>query len=160
MKKAMLFVVSLLFSVSVSAASLTLSGGSGLFLNNGTSSAGVVTTGTGSETWSLTTTADTTVVVDATFNPDTGATVSIFDGVTEIGTAMTSPGEGATGTASFFAFLMAGTTYDFFISDVATFTTAIISAVPVPAALWLLGPALLGFFGLRRNAMSTNAVSA
>ncbi|HBQ59575.1 MAG TPA: hypothetical protein DD671_08115, partial [Balneolaceae bacterium] len=30
-------------------------------------------------------------------------------------------------------------------------------AVPVPAALWLFAPALMGFFGLRRKALKTAA---
>lgn len=37
------------------------------------------------------------------------------------------------------------------ISHVAYFNTSAISEVPVPAALFLFGPALLGFLGLRRR---------
>lgn len=37
------------------------------------------------------------------------------------------------------------------ISHIALFNTAPISAVPVPAALWLFAPALLGLVGLRRK---------
>jgi len=40
----------------------------------------------------------------------------------------------------------------------ATFTE--VSAVPLPAALWLFGPALLGFMGFRRKAVNTDAASA
>ena len=52
--------------------------------------------------------------------------------------------------------LLAGVTYFFDISGVSGGTpltaTLSISAVPVPAALFLFAPALLGFLGLRRKA--------
>ena len=41
-------------------------------------------------------------------------------------------------------------------SDVLKYDLSI-SAVPVPAALWLFAPALMGFFGLRRKAQKTAA---
>lgn len=37
------------------------------------------------------------------------------------------------------------------ISHIAYFNTSDISAIPIPAALWLFGPALLGFMGFRRR---------
>jgi len=37
------------------------------------------------------------------------------------------------------------------ISHVAYFNTSSVSAVPVPAALWLFAPALMGFLGFRRR---------
>ncbi|WP_273180285.1 MULTISPECIES: VPLPA-CTERM sorting domain-containing protein [Methylophaga] len=41
------------------------------------------------------------------------------------------------------------------ISHIALFNTAPISAVPVPAALWLFAPALLGLVGFRRRQSAT-----
>ena len=37
------------------------------------------------------------------------------------------------------------------ISHYSIYTTDAISEVPIPAALWLFAPALLGFLGLRRK---------
>jgi len=39
----------------------------------------------------------------------------------------------------------------------ATWTASDVSAVPLPAAVWLFGPALLGFMGFRRKAVDTVA---
>lgn len=39
-----------------------------------------------------------------------------------------------------------------------SFTEADVPAIPLPAALWLFGPALLGFMGFRRKALKTDAI--
>jgi hypothetical protein len=52
-----------------------------------------------------------------------------------------------TGTASVTADLLAGQRYDFSMG-----ASAEASAVPVPAAVWLLGSGLIGLVGLRRRA--------
>lgn len=45
--------------------------------------------------------------------------------------------------------------------DSGSFVATEVSAVPLPAALWLFGPALLGFMGFRRKAVNTvNVVAA
>ncbi|MAX52576.1 MAG: hypothetical protein CMH22_11400 [Methylophaga sp.] len=166
MKKAMLFFVALLFSVSVNAATLTLTGvgSSGatqsVDVNNNST---VLAGGTVGEvtSWSslfdLSSDDNTAVKVEWSFNPFaalTGATL-VF-GELDLGGDYL-PGAQTfdiTGDFSFTAFLTAGVVYGLDIIDASSNILKYdvsVSAVPVPAALFLFAPALLGFLGLRRK---------
>lgn len=158
MKKAMLFAITLLFSFNANAASINifndvLGGGAsfvGYNFNDGPlaaasySAQGDFTIGN-----VVTVDKDVNAVLEWTFNPEanlTGAEISKggdFDLVTAI-----------TGDYKFSMFLQAGVTYFFDIVGNVNPAAGIqlsVQAVPVPAALWLLAPALMGFFGLRRR---------
>ena len=158
MKKAMLFVVALLFSVSVNAATLSLSEVSSsiasqsadvtsgsVVLGSGT----VSTAGTWSSEFALSTDEATPVVIAWSFNPAiTGATL-VF------GTLGDTVSYAITDDFSFTAMLTAGTNYILKIIDATSGVVKYdvsVSAVPVPAALFLFAPALLGFLGMRRKA--------
>jgi hypothetical protein len=165
MKKVMFLLVGLLFSVSASAATLSLSGAGSsgatqdvsVFNNNGNLATGGGGTSGGAVWYSdfdLTTDVDTNAVVQWTFNPEANlqsATVGI----------------GSDSNAGYFqtwnitsnfitSFLfLAGETYWIDIFNVTSSGLEYdvsVNAVPVPAALLLFAPALLGFFGLRRKA--------
>jgi hypothetical protein len=171
MKKAMLFVVSFLFAVSANAATLDLTlDGTGGFLGgasqtiNSNNSSDVSASGLGlGVTWFsdfiLESDKDTKAVISfeaigaslskhSSINVDFGDASPIF-----------SAGESPfTGVFSFTQTVMltAGTQYFFLldgIKNVAGYSLNV-SAVPIPAALWLFAPALLGFFGLRRKAQN------
>lgn len=158
MKKAMLFAITLLFSFNANAATITivndvLAGGASFNsfnFNNGPlavasySAVGDFTIGN-----QVTVDEDTNAVIEWSFNPEanlTGAEISEggdFDLITAI-----------TGDYKFSMFLQAGVTYFFDIIGNVNPAAGIqlsVQAVPVPAALWLLAPALMGFFGLRRR---------
>ncbi|WP_417498680.1 hypothetical protein [Methylophaga sp.] len=167
MKKAMLFFVALLFSVSVNAATLTLTGigSSGatqsVDVNNNST---VLAGGTVGEVASwfsefdLSSDTSTNVKVEWSFNPFAALT-----GATLVFGELESPGgdykPGAqtfdiTGDFSFTAFLAANVYYGLDIinatSNILKYDVSV-SAVPVPAALFLFAPALLGILGLRRK---------
>jgi len=157
MKKAMLFVVALLFSVSVNAATLSLSEVSSSVASQSadvTSGSVVLGSGTVSKkgTWSsefaLSTDEATPVVIAWSFNPAiTGATL-VF------GTLGDTVSYAITDDFSFTAMLTAGTNYILKIIDATSGVVKYdvsVSAVPVPAALFLFAPALLGFLGMRRK---------
>ncbi|MEC9412458.1 MAG: hypothetical protein VX829_07245 [Pseudomonadota bacterium] len=160
MKKAMLFVVALLFSVSVNAATLSMSTAGSSFdqdvdVSNGSVVLGGGTVSEGPGTWfsqfDVSTDADTAVKVEWSFNPTSslaGATLRFNNGVDGIQLF------NITGDFSFTAMIYQGytawvdiidATRNVFKYDVS------VSAVPVPAALFLFAPALLGFLGLRRK---------
>jgi len=154
MKKVMFILVGFLLSFSVSAATLTLTGGSGMNTAPGETVNTVSLGNAGLIEWALTSDEDTTVTVAATFNPDTMATLSIFDSSNTLirsASAISIDG-GNTSTLFFYAALIKDTLYSLVISEVANLTTATVSAVPIPAALWLFAPALAGLFGFRRKA--------
>jgi hypothetical protein len=165
MKKAMLFIVSMLFAVSVNAATLSLStAGSSLgtsqsvsgVLNNGDLAVGSGETSGGqwSSLFDLTTDTDTTAKVEWSFNPESAVTsAELAIGAYGYGYLATFDVVGDFVTNFFFE---AGKTY--WIDFKSVVSTALsydlsVAAVPVPAALWLFGPALLGLFGLRRKAV-------
>ena len=173
MKNAMLFCIALLFSVGANAATLTLStvGSSGAtqsidLNNNSTVLAGgtVANSGVWESLFDVQTDVDTPVKVEWSFNP----TNSLSNAQLAFG-LLTGPGGGYVGAPTIFnitgdfiftAILTAGSFFgvDIFnaTSDVLKYDLSI-SAVPVPAALWLFAPALMGFFGLRRKALKTAA---
>jgi hypothetical protein len=167
MKKVMLFVVSMLFAVGVNAASLSLTNSSTINANQSVS--GVVNNGpvaigggdTSGGTWSsffnLTTDLDTAANVEWSFNPEsavTTATLKIWDAETltvlhtvdVVGDYITSFNflAGTEYWVDFYSVTSSALSYDVSVST--------ISAIPVPAALLLFAPALLGFLGLRRKA--------
>jgi hypothetical protein len=167
MKKAMLFLVALMFSVGVNAATLTLTGigSSGATQsvdvnNNSTVLAGgtVGEVGNWNSQFDLTSDTATNVKIEWSFNPFTaltGATVKFGEITGPNGIYL--PGAQTfviTGDFSFTAFLAANVFYGLDIIDAASNILKYdvsVSAVPVPAALFLFAPALLGFLGLRRK---------
>lgn len=164
MKKAMLFVIALLFSVAANAATLNLTGNGAsnasqdIDVSNGSVVLGSGTATSGSGTWeswfSVVANETTPVVIEWSFNPTSsiksakiafgvlGDTINIFD---------------ITSDFSFTAVLTAGLTY---VLDIYDATRGIykydlsVSAVPVPAALFLFAPVLLGFLGFRKKAIA------
>ncbi|MCB2425883.1 hypothetical protein [Methylophaga pinxianii] len=173
MKKTMLFFAAMLFSLNASAASLNLVGAG---TNKGsvvTGSGDVVTAswssnGTGGATISDSFTASSDVAtagtLSLTFNPLIPSTsVSIFDGIKT--TVLDVVRIGSLGVVEYSWILEAATDYVISVmigrgaagSNYDLRLDSGVSEVPVPAALWLFAPALLGFFGLRRKAK--NAVA-
>ena len=174
MKKTMLFFAAMLFSLNVSAATLSLVGAGTNAGSVGIASGPVVTSswsanGIGGATINDVFTASsdvaTTGTLSLTFNPliPNRTSVSIFDGITT--TFLDVVRVGSLGVVEFSWMLEAATNY---VINVAIGRGAAgsnydlrldsgISEVPVPAALWLFAPALLGFLGLRRKAK--NAVA-
>ncbi|MBL4743658.1 MAG: hypothetical protein JKX87_03325 [Cycloclasticus sp.] len=163
MKKVMFLIVGMLFAVSVNAATLTLTGAVG--------NAGAVKFGSGNlvtadwsssqnsgetinDVYTVTTDALSGGYLSVTFNPLTpGSTVSLFDGNSLINLAVNAVGPN--GSASYFWVLAANTVYNVYIditNAVAASNYDLRIATPIPAALFLFAPALLGFFGLRRKA--------
>ena len=166
MKKAMLFVVSFLFAVSANAATLDLTlAGTGGFLGgatqtiNSNNSSDVSASGLGlGVTWysDFVLQSDKNTKALITFEA-IGASLSNHSSI-NVGFGDKSP---FTGIFSFSQTVMltAGTQYFFLldgIKNVAGYKLNV-SAVPIPAALWLFAPALLGFFGLRRKAQNAAA---
>ena len=163
MKKVMLFIASMLVAVSVNAASLNLSTFDQDVANNATNN--FITNGD---------TATSHSTIDAAGSFDLGHhIVSAVDQVVNIEwsfnkqenlvSADISKGgsfvlvQAVTGLGySFNMLLLAGVDYFFDITGISAGTplnaTLTMSAVPVPAALFLFAPALLGFLGLRRKA--------
>lgn len=161
MKKAMLFIVALMFSVGVNAATLTFSGFDSGFASqsvdvaSGSTVLGGGTVSEGPGTWfsqfNLKSDFGTAVKIEWSFNPKAS-----FNFGTLVFGAVGGPYTyiDITGDTSFTAMLVGGVTYvvdiidatrDVFKYDVS------VSAVPVPAALFLFAPALLGFLGVRRK---------
>mgnify|MGYP000572021582 CR=1 FL=1 len=160
MKKAMLFVVALMFSVGVNAATLTIDGADSTFAQTTSTpgsvvlGGGEVPEGTGTDTWfsqfDVTTDKTTAVKVKWSFNPDAlaGATLEFDNGVDPIKQFFIS------GDFSFTAMIYEGIVAFVDIVDATQSKMRYdvsVSAVPVPAALFLFAPALLGFLGLRRK---------
>jgi len=170
MKKAMLFIIALMFSVSASAASLNLSTfdqdidtnatNNALYDNtsqavsfNTIDSAGSFTLG-----HHLVSAEDVTVNVEWTFNKQANF---LSGDITKGGSLVFV--QSVTGAGySFVMSLLAGVDYYFDVTGISggnpLTATLTVSAVPVPAALFLFAPALLGFLGLRRK--SASAVAA
>lgn len=161
MKKAMLFFAALLFSVNASAATLNLVGDAANVGTVGISSGQVVTASaalskgqTVSDAYTLTTDALSGAYLSLTFNtlaPNTS--VSIFDGISFVEPAIVAVA--SLGVVDYFWVLQAATDYviSIFIESANAGSNYDLRVeTPIPAALWLFAPALLGFFGLRRKA--------
>jgi len=171
MKKAMLFVVSFLFAVSANAATLTLSpaGTSWNAVQTVYTETGSTVEGGGKAVgvfnpWSslFDVTSDTTTeaVISWNFFPESFVkSATLTFGNDEVGIIGQWTENSNFSTT---VLLAAGTSY---WVDFTTVYSGIVkyglevSAVPIPAALWLFAPALLGFLGLRRRAQKT-AVAA
>jgi hypothetical protein len=171
MKKAMLFLVALLFSFGANAASLNLHtvSSSGAtqsvdvasgqtVLGSGT----VATAGSWYSLFDVDTTADTTAIFSWTFNPENLASGQVkFGEVSCYGCGyVSSVVYNITSSFTFSAFLEAGKIYGI---DLINATSTVmkydlsVQAVPVPAAAFLFAPALLGLFGLRRKSQAVAA---
>jgi hypothetical protein len=163
MKKAMLFFAALLFSVNASAASLTLVGDAANAGVVGIGSGPVVTAAWSSsvfggesvnDSYTITTDTLTGGILSLTFNPlAAGTTVSVTGGGNTVFPVITPVFD--LGVTQYFWVLQAATDYVINIlisSAVAGSNYDLRVETPIPAALWLFAPALLGFFGLRRKA--------
>ncbi|THK43076.1 hypothetical protein E8Q33_00040 [Methylophaga sp. SB9B] len=174
MKKTMLFFAAMLFSFNVNAASLSLVGADSNAGTVGIASGSVVTSGwsaggiggtTINDVFTVSSDVATTGTLSLTFNPliPNRTSVSIFDGVTT--TLLDVIRIGSLGVVEYSWMLEAATNYVISVmigrgaagSNYDLRLDSGISEVPVPAALWLFAPALLGFFGLRRKAMKAAA---
>ena len=158
MKKAMLFIVALLFSVSVNAATLTLTAVAHTDTINQvipTKASSLASQGLGDSDiyrqFTLVSDTDTQVRFELGPNVVTDVTQWSFDidGVKTIGTTLSSNVVRSYDLA-------AGVAIDLWYQVVygtdGNTSTLTVQAVPVPAALFLFAPALLGFLGLRRKA--------
>lgn len=172
MKKTMLFFTALLFSLNANAASLNLAGNSSNTGTIGFETGDVVTaawssTSSGasvSDIFTISSDAATTATLSLTFNPMAANTsVSIFDGLSATGLNILKVG--SLGVLEYTWVLEAATNYvlNIFISNAAAGSNydlrlaTGISEVPVPAALWLFAPALMGLLTLRRKAKLATA---
>ncbi len=166
MKKTMLFFTALLFSLNANAASLNLAGDSSNTGTVGFGSGDVVTAGWNStssgasvsDSFTISSDTATTATLSLTFNPlSPNSSVSIFDGTSNIGLDIFKIG--SLGLLEYTWVLEAATEYvlNIFISNAAAGSNydlrlaTGISEVPVPAALWLFAPALMGLLTLRRK---------
>ena len=163
MKKAMLFIIALLFSVGASAASLTLTAGTNPHVNstidsyqfNGSSGpiANASTSGPNFITWfNVTSDVDTVARVEWSFNPAENLDIAKLYFDSAITTEITRLTDGFTVIQTIL--LTAGERFWLNVRGEALGNLAYtmsVQAVPVPAALFLFAPALLGFLGLRRK---------
>ncbi|PHS69263.1 MAG: hypothetical protein COB23_06480 [Methylophaga sp.] len=166
MKKVMLFAIALLFSVNASAASINVVNddvfGSAAFLGtafNDTSSVvsnAVATEGEFEVLYSAVTDVNTWAIVEWTFNPST--TLAWADLAFDSTVSGFVPFfETVSGAFATYVYLEALEIYFFDIIGESLGNlgvTMTVTAVPVPAALFLFVPALLGLFGLRRRVTS------
>jgi len=164
MKKVMLFIATMLFAVSASAASLNLStfeqdvasNATNNFISTGATGATSFNTVTAAGSFDLghkvVSAVDQMVNIEWTFNKQANFVSGDISkgGSFDLVQAVTGAGY------NFNFMLLAGVTYFFDITGISAGSpltaTLSISAVPVPAALFLFAPALLGFLGLRRKA--------
>ena len=172
MKKAMLFMIALLFSFGAHAASISI---------DATGSSGVTTqpttgTNTGWPSTGITyyINSDTPVITANIFS-DIATAVKVSWSVVSNGAATATATQDGSDVKTFTGFgysyitsLLGGANNPITvalkdINPLISGTTVVglnVSAVPVPAALWLFAPALLGFFGLRRKSSSQALVAA
>jgi len=162
MKKVMFMIVGMLFSVSVSAATMTISDVSGGQTATNTNEYGHGTDALNisaasysdgdeiSDSWVLTTIGGSNWRFTIKPNYNNGPQPDPFSAMLGNISYTTN----ALGNIVFTTFLAAGN-HTFQVLGLANFTRTsydvTINAVPVPAALFLFAPALLGFFGLRRK---------
>ena len=145
MKKAMLFVVALMFSVAANAATYNLSTtdvGPEIF-DNGTSAVSA-SFGDTTTTFSLEVIGDGPAAIDFDFSP----TSKFTSGTLTIGSEVLAIAPDFTTILN----LVSGIyTVSFDVLPTTGNMSFGVSAVPVPAALFLFAPALLGFLGMRRK---------
>jgi len=157
MKKVMFMIVGMFFSFTVNAAALTLTGTAG---NIGVVDPGVGNvvfadtanvSGSFTDTFTLTSAHDTRIYIEAGITPDGTSNTFTMTGTGGAHDAF-SFSESMDFTTNFMIF--AGTVYTIVVDivnvNVGSYEFRI--ETPIPAALFLFAPALLGFFGLRRKA--------
>ena len=171
MKKAMLFLATLFFAATVNAASINLkplNGTLGIITDNNTSAVSAsgpfaLTAPNANRpyraTYDMTSDMETTVGIFTSFTP--AATLDIFkigdDGTWANSTRIDLINSGGSNSINTLLAVTAGTAYRIFLRTfkegnlTPTYNLAV-SEVPVPAALFLFAPALIGFLGLRRKA--------
>ena len=162
MKKVMFLLVGLLFAAGYNAASISLTTAgadnatqevSGL-VNNGPVALGSGETAGGNwfSLFNATTDIDTQFAVEWTFNPESAVETAEL-AIWEDGSLLSSWFVSGDFKTSLFMFAESEYWIDFksVMSSALSYDLSV-SAVPVPAALFLFAPALLGFFGLRRKA--------
>lgn len=162
MKKVMFLIVGMMFASSVSAASLQLAGNPANDGSVSISSGQVVrasweSSKAGGETvsdhYTVSSNSLTGGYLSLTFNTlAKGTTVGIDDGNGIVNLAISAVS--GLGFVDYFWVLSAGTVYDIYIDIVSANAGSnydLRIETPIPAALFLFAPALLGFFGLRRK---------
>ena len=163
MKKAMLFIIALLFTVSASAASLNLTQGANANVNstidsfqfNGSDAVvgNASTSGPNFKTWfNVVSDVDTAARVEWSFNPASNLDIAklVFNSAITTKIVQFTDGFSVIQTV----LLTAGQKFWLNVQGTALGNLAYsvsVQAVPVPAALFLFAPALLGFLGLRRK---------
>jgi len=164
MKKIIVFISGLLLAMSVNAATITVDGVTGstvMSTDNVTKSQGTLPVEFSLD-YLVSVSEDAFSTFDVAFTQPNGAPTdvnvvgySIFDGTNTITTLL--------GTVQAFDFgylLLVDMEYIvtlFGSSTISPTQVTLISSVPVPAALFLFAPALLGFIGLRRKATTIAA---
>jgi len=171
MKKAMLFLATLFFAVTVNAATFNLTALNGTIAtitDNNTSAVGASgpfallvpdANRPYRATFDLTTDEDTSARFFTSFTPS--ADLDIFkigeDGNWKNATKIDLLNSGGSNSITTTMALLTNSTYRIFLrtfkeGNLTPNYNLSVSEVPVPAALFLFAPALLGFFGLRRKA--------
>ena len=173
MKKTMLFFAALLFSFHANAASLNLAGADGNAAIVDTGSGSVVTAETRSiasgtnvnDSFTISSDTATTATLSLTFNPlSPNTSVSLFESASAPVDLVISQ-YGSLGLLEYTWVLEAATEYvlNVLFNNAAAGSyynlrlATGVSEVPVPAALWLFAPALMGFLTLRRKAKLATA---
>jgi len=155
MKKVMFVLVGLLLSFSVSAATIVLSSTTVIGFNFPTTSDFLYVDAGELEVIDVVTDESTSAEFTFAFRPDEAALSSVgfyANGILIDSVYNSLLGSGSS-TLSFIQNLVLGVAYSLKISSVSGTTVSVgVSAVPIPAALWLFAPALVGLFGFRRKA--------
>lgn len=164
MKKAMLFILALLFSVGANAATLSLK----TFQSTNASqkvdvASGSVVLGSGlatpakGETWKsqfdLNSDTTTPIKVTWTFNPDSALAsgwIKFKSAPDAFKTFFVSKVASFSFITTLYANQLSLLNFESATGQALNYTVSV-SAVPVPAALFLFGPVLLGFLGLRKK---------
>jgi len=159
MKKVMFIIVGMLLSFGASAATLTLTdtgvaGISTITNNNAQYVDGLTTTsGNFSDNWGLVANggdAYVTITVDGFDEPV--SSISLFDSSAPLITLVSDSIAELTNIFSITFLLVDGVDYLLNVKGSGGTGYILSAETPIPAALFLFAPALLGFFGLRRKA--------
>ena len=147
MKKVMFLFVGMLFAVNVNAATFELTGATEAQGENEVTS--FVFNAEGEQKWYFETSENSAVAFEFGWTPITQSSTVNFTGgsISEIYSAVL-------GKTVFTLSLLKDVVYEIVIADAALVTTINASAVPLPAALFLFAPALIGLFSLRRKAIA------
>jgi len=161
MKKVMFMIVGMLMSFGVSAATLTLTNlGDGSLSVNPDETTGQRVSGSAftpagaswSDSWGISSVGDAYVNFEVDGQENPVMSISLFY-ANDLLNALTFDGSPvATNLFSFGYLLLDGMDYVVKVDGYDASSYSIIAQTPIPAALFLFAPALLGFFGLRRKA--------